>query len=65
MVITKLLYRLIENNITENGAYPTLSIPCVSSCSVHWNKVPTPDKYGDFELLIDEELYQSSDHSSR
>lgn len=36
----------------------------VTPYSVHWNKVPTPDKYGDFELLIDEELYQNSDHSS-
>lgn len=32
--------------------------------SVHWNKVPATDKYGDFDLLLDEELYQNSDHSA-
>ncbi|ROT68063.1 tubulin-tyrosine ligase [Penaeus vannamei] len=52
-----LKYKLVDDLI--NIVLPPDGIP-----NVHWNKVPTPDKYGDFELLIDEELYQNSDHSS-
>ena len=43
---------------TSNSKY----FSCFSD-SVHWNKIPTPDRYGDFELLIDEELHQmQQDH---
>ncbi|ROT68069.1 tubulin-tyrosine ligase, partial [Penaeus vannamei] len=61
-----LKYKLVDdliNIVLPPDGIPTQPSP-VTPYSVHWNKVPTPDKYGDFELLIDEELYQNSDHSS-
>ncbi|KAG7165049.1 tubulin polyglutamylase TTLL1-like, partial [Homarus americanus] len=50
-------YKLVDDII--NIVLPPDGVP-----NVHWNKVPASDKYGDFELLLDEELYQNSDHSS-
>lgn len=49
------------NNVTKKTYYVLIFLVLLRS--VHWNKIPANDKSGDFELLLDEELYQNSDHS--
>ncbi|XP_063843784.1 polyglutamylase complex subunit TTLL1-like isoform X2 [Scylla paramamosain] len=50
-------YKLVDDIISI--VLPPDGVP-----NVHWNKIPANDKSGDFELLLDEELYQNSDHSA-
>ncbi|XP_076029175.1 tubulin tyrosine ligase-like 1B [Oratosquilla oratoria] len=52
-----LKYELIDSVL--NIVLPPDGVP-----NVHWNKIPTPDKYGIFELLIDEELHQQQQEHS-
>ena len=47
-------YRLINDII--NVVLPPDGVP-----DVKWNKIPSPDNYGFFDLLLDEELSTQSD----
>ena len=50
-------YRLINDII--NVVLPPDGVP-----DVKWNKIVSPDNYGFFELLLDEELASQTDPSS-
>ena len=50
-------YRLINDII--NVVLPPDGVP-----DVKWNKIVSPDNYGFFELLLDEELATQTDPSS-
>lgn len=34
------------------------------NCSVRWNKTPSPEALGNFELLLDEELAQDESNNA-